>query len=65
MIYINLLLPLMLHFGVTYRHQLTNLSLAEMFITPSMLASFSRHLPFVTELCYVKSLKNSNTSHQS
>ena len=47
-----------------YWHQLINLSLEEMFIIPSAIASFSRHLPFVTTLCYVKSLKNSNTSHQ-
>ena len=50
------LTPLLLHFGVMYRHQLINLLLEEMFITPSVIASFSRQLPFVTELCYVKSL---------
>ena len=36
-----------------HRHQLIKLSLGEMFITPSLIASFSRHLPFVRELCKI------------
>ena len=34
-------------------HQLIKLWLGEMFITPSLIASFSRHLPFVRELCKI------------
>ena len=61
----NLLLLLMLHFSVIYKHQLVNLSLEEMFITLTVIASFSRYHSFIAELCYVKSLENSNTFCQS
>ena len=40
--HVNLLLLLMLHFGVIYWHQLIFLSLQEIFITPSVIVSFSR-----------------------
>ena len=57
------LTPLLLHFSMMYRHQLINLLLEEIFITPPVIASFSRHLPFVTELCYVMTVARCAPGH--